>query len=168
MSMAVRGTAARYPAPGRSPPTAWLARARWQPPGGRSRPFTVSHTHMPKKAHQMPLLASGREEQYAAAAGGGEVGDGGGGTHGGPWHAGGRAAAAGRPCGARWSTYERHNGRHQSHEEAGSGTKSTSLRPGGGHTPSQTLQNGPATAHGAGGRGGAAPRRKDGVLGCFR
>ena len=49
MNMAVRGTAARYPAPGRSPPTARLARARWQPPGGRSRPFTVSIHTCPKR-----------------------------------------------------------------------------------------------------------------------
>ena len=61
----------------------------------------------------MPLLASGREEQQAAAAGGGEVADGGCGIHGGVWYAGGRAAAAGRLCGARLSTYERHNGRDQ-------------------------------------------------------
>ena len=59
---------------------------------------------MPQKAHQMPLLASGREEQYAAAAGGGEVGDGGGGTQVAPGMRGvglqppvDRAARAGAP-----------------------------------------------------------------------
>ena len=71
------------------------------------------YTHGTRARHRMPFLACGRAEHQVAAAGGGEVGDGGGGTHGGARHAGGRAAGAGRPFGARWSTYERHNGRDQ-------------------------------------------------------
>ena len=55
----------------------------------------------------------GARSSKRGLAGGGEAGDGGGGTRGGAWYAGGRAAAAGRPCGACLRTYARHNGRDQ-------------------------------------------------------
>lgn len=68
--MAVRGIAARYPAPAPSPPTARVAPARWQPPGGRSLSFTVS-LRMYTAATVTIAITIARGRMTAGSAGGG-------------------------------------------------------------------------------------------------